>query len=298
MKRLTITLGLIALAVISVLLMTRPLGLPVGALSQHSIDLGNGEQMFHAGGCASCHASTDVQSDSWELGGGLEMDTPFGLFRVPNISPHPSSGIGRWTVLDFVNAMHLGVSPDGGHYYPAFPYTSYTRMKFGDLMDLKGYLDTLPEVNKQVEDHSLKFPWNIRTGIGLWKLVNLKPAFTIAVPGSDEQLGRGQYLVEGPGHCGECHTARNWMGGLNKNLWLAGAANPDGEGRIPNITPGKNGLSDWSESDIAYYLESGFTPDFDTVGGSMVKVQENMALLSAQDRDAIAAYLKFIPPLD
>ncbi|MFC1776292.1 c-type cytochrome, partial [Pseudomonadota bacterium] len=141
----------------------------------------------------------------------------------------------------------------------------------------------------------LKFPFNIRSGLGLWKLVNLDPAFVTQVPADNGQLLRGRYLVEGPGHCGECHTPRNWTGGLDNMRWLAGAPNPDGEGLVPNITADKSGLSEWSQSDIDYYLESGFTPDFDTVGGSMVKVQENMARLPAEDRAAIAAYLKNLP---
>jgi mono/diheme cytochrome c family protein len=226
------------------------------------------------------------------------MDTSFGIFRAPNISPHPASGIGHWSVSDFVNAMKQGVSPDGRHYYPAFPYASYSRMKIGDLMDLKAYLDTLPEVDLQSEDHSLKFPWNIRAGLGLWKQLNLDPEFVISVAGDSGQLQRGRYLVEGPGHCGECHTSRDWTGGLDNDRWLAGAVNLDGEGRVPNITPHESGIAGWSQSDIEYYLESGFTPDFDTVGGSMVPVQENMARLSGEDREAIAAYLKSLPALD
>lgn len=225
------------------------------------------------------------------------METPFGTFRVPNISPHPDHGIGNWTLLDFVNAMHMGTSPDNRHYYPAFPYASYVRMSFEDLVDLKSYLDTLPEAANRNEDHRLKFPWNIRAGIGLWKLLNLDAAAVVSVPQENELLIRGRYLVEGPGHCGECHTPRNWSGGLNNSLWLTGAPNPDGEGKVPNITPDEKGLVGWSQGDIEYYLESGLTPDYDTVGGSMVKVQENMALLSEDDRAAIAAYLKAIPPL-
>jgi mono/diheme cytochrome c family protein len=297
-KHFGISLGLLGLAVILLLFLTRPQGLPADALPRHSVDVSNGERMFHAGGCASCHVSNGGSAESDSLGGGLEMDTPFGIFRVPNISPHPASGIGHWSVLDFVNAMTLGVSPDGRHYYPAFPYTSYSRMKIEDLMDLKAYLDTLPEADLASEDHSLKFPWNIRAGLGLWKQLNLDPEFVISVADDSGQLKRGRYLVEGPGHCGECHTARNWTGGLDNDQWLAGAVNPDGEGRVPNITPHKSGIGGWSESDIEYYLESGFTPDFDTVGGSMVPVQENMARLSAEDREAIAAYLKSIPALD
>lgn len=298
MKRLMIALGLIALAGVSVLLMTRPVTLPDGALPIHRADVSNGEYLFHAGGCGSCHSSTKIRSEPAMLGGGLEMDTPFGVFVVPNISSHSSSGIGRWTNLQFVNAMAMGVSPGGRHYYPAFPYASYSRMSYGDLMDLKAYLDVLPAVENEPAHHRLKFPWNIRAGIGLWKSLNLNPEFVISVPAGQPQLARGRYLVEGAGHCGECHTLRNWSGGLNNNRWLAGAPNPDGEGNVPNITPHKNGLSEWSEGDIAYYLASGFTPDFDTVGGSMVEVQENMAQLSEEDREAIAAYLKTIPALD
>ena len=295
MKRLTITIGLAALVVVSLLYVTRPSGLPADALPSHPVDVVNGERLFHAGGCASCHGSTETESALPVLGGGLEMDTPFGIFRVPNISPHPANGIGGWTQLDFVNAMHRGVSPGGRHYYPSFPYASYTRMSFEDLMDLKSYLDTLPEAAKVNRQHDLKFPWSIRTGIGLWKVINLDSAPVVSVPDENDVLIRGRYLVEGAGHCGECHTPRNWTGGLDYDRWLAGAPNPDGEGKVSNITPGKKGLADWSAGDIEYYLESGFTPDYDTAGSSMVEVQENMARLPAEDRAAIAAYLKTIP---
>lgn len=298
MKRLTLVLGLIVLAVALILLATRPASLAPGVLPMHNADVANGELVFHAGGCASCHTSAEQRSEPALLGGGLSLHTPFGEFRVPNISPHPSSGIGGWSTLDFANAMLSGVSPDGRHYYPAFPYGSYTHMSLADLMDLKAYLDTLPEVDRKVGDHNLTFPWNIRAGIGLWKLFNLNSAYVTAVAQGDTQLERGRYLVEGLGHCAECHTPRDWTGGLDTSRWFGGARNPSGEGNVPNITAGKSGLNDWSQSDIEYYLESGFTPDFDTVGGSMVEVQENMALLPAADRAAIAAYLKYIPALD
>jgi mono/diheme cytochrome c family protein len=298
MKRLMIALGLITLVGILPLLMTRPVTLPGGALPAHRANVSNGEYLFHAGGCASCHSSAKDRSEPAMLGGGLEMNTAFGVFVVPNISPHPSSGIGLWTDLQFVNAMAMGVSPAGRHFYPAFPYAAYSRMSFGDLMDLRAYLGTLPVVETDPGDHRLKFPFNIRAGIGLWKLLNLNPEFVISVPAGQQQLARGRYLVEGAGHCGECHTPRNWSGGLNNSRWLAGAPIPDGEGKVPNITPGKAGFSEWSEDDIAYYLESGFTPDFDTVGSSMVEVQENMAQLTEEDREAIAAYLKYVPAQD
>ena len=295
MRRLAIVLGGMALLLLVTLLVTRPTGLPPGSLPAHAADTSNGERLFHAGGCVSCHASPGIESKAPVLGGGLGLNTPFGVFRVPNISPDKVHGIGNWTTLDFVNAMHLGVSPDNRHFYPAFPYTSYTHMSFEDLMDLKAYLDTLPAAQTPNQHHELKFPWSIRAGIGLWKLLNLDSTPVVPVPDDDATLVRGRYLVEGPGHCGECHTPRNWSGGLDRSRWLAGAPNPDGEGVVPDITPDKEGLAAWSQSDIEYYLKSGFTPDFDTVGGSMVEVQENMALLTAEDRAAIAAYLKAVP---
>ena len=295
MKRLLVLLGLVVAVAIVLLLATRPSRLSPGILPVHEPDTTNGERIFHAGGCASCHASGDDASLPM-MGGGLAMESPYGVFRVPNISPDPVHGIGRWTVLDFVNAMQSGASPDGRHYYPAFPYTSYARMRIEDLLDLKAFLDTLPAIQTRNLGHDLAFPWNVRAGIGLWKLLNLDTEAVVSDLPDVIQIRRGQYLVEGPGHCGECHTPRDWMGGLELERWLAGAPDPEGDGRVPNIT--RSGLQDWSQGDIAYYLESGFTPDFDTVGGSMVKVQKNMAMLPAEDLEAIAAYLKALPSPD
>lgn len=295
MKRFTILLGMLAVVVAVLSFITWPRTLPPGILPAHEPDAANGERLFSAGGCASCHAS-DVDSSLPLLGGGLAMGTPFGVFHVPNISPDPEFGIGAWTLLEFVNAMKMGVSPGRHHYYPAFPYASYARMIVKDLVDLKSYLDTLPPDQTRNREHELKFPWNIRPGVGFWKLLNLNTEPVVSGLADNEEIRRGQYLVEGPGHCGECHTPRDWTGGLQLERWLVGAPDPEGEGRVPNITP--SGLQGWSKGDIAYYLQSGFTPDFDTVGGSMVKVQENMAKLPAEDLEAIAAYLKAIPPLD
>jgi mono/diheme cytochrome c family protein len=219
------------------------------------------------------------------------------VFRVPNISPHAEDGIGRWSLGDFVNAMQRGVSPDGRHYYPSFPYTSYVRMPVEDVINLKAFLDTLPPVDGAVEGHSLAFPWSLRRGIGAWKRRYLSTE-PIALATTSKLVERGRLLVEGAGHCGECHTPRDRFGGLLRERWLAGAPAPEGEGRVPNITPGGENISQWSAADIAYYLESGFTPEFDTVGGSMVAVQESMALLDKEDRDAIAAYLLALRALD
>jgi len=278
------------------LFLTRVTVLPASILPGHQPDLENGARLFHAGGCASCHARPQAgEGEADLLAGGLELKTPFGLFRVPNISPDKQFGIGSWSLIEFVNAMQRGVSPQGRHYYPAFPYTSYARMPLEDLIDLKVYLDTLPPVAVRSGPHELDFPWNIRRGLGLWKLLYLDAGWVVEIDESDALLTRGRYLVEGPGHCGECHSPRSVLGGMDKKRWLAGATDPEGEGRVSNITPHADGLASWSPAEIAYYLESGFTPDYDTVGGSMVEVQENMALLPGSDRQAIAAYLKAIP---
>ena len=241
MKRAVTVMLLIVASIVLVLVVTRPRGLDPESLPLHDPDVNNGQYVFHTGGCGSCHTSVPGGTEETHLGGGLTMETPFGLFRVPNISPHSSSGIGDWTTLDFVNAMRFGTSPDRRHYYPAFPYASYTRISIVDLMDLKAYLDTLPPVDLSSADHSLKFPWNIRAGIGLWKLVNLDSAFITPDSRDSDRVERGRYLVEGAGHCGECHTARNWTGGIDLSRWLAGAPNPEGEGQVPNITPHENG---------------------------------------------------------
>lgn len=261
-------------------------------------DATKGRRIFFAGGCASCHARPKSEGEArLELAGGVELKTPFGTFVTPNISQDPTDGIGAWSAEDFVNAMLKGVAPSGEHLYPAFPYTSYARMNLSDVADLYAFMKTLPAVAGKAPGHKLSFPFTIRRGIGLWKLAYLSDKPVVDLPaGTPELAVAGRYLVEGPGHCGECHTPRDFAGGLKKADWLAGAPAAEGEGIVPNITSGQGGIGDWSADDIAGYLETGLTPDFDTVGGAMVEVQKNMAELPAEDRAAIAAYLKAVPP--
>lgn len=259
-------------------------------------DLANGERIFHAGGCSSCHAAPGASDDQkLVLAGGLALKSPFGTFHAPNISPDETAGIGAWTLAEFGDAMKRGTGRDGEHLYPSFPYASYARMSVKDVNDLYGYLKTLPKSANVAPDHELPFPFDIRLALGGWKFLYLNEAPRVELANTGETVKRGQYLVEGPGHCGECHTPRDMLGGLKTGAWLAGGPNPEGEGRIPDITPAEGGLGGWSAGDIASYLETGFTPEFDSVGGSMVAVQKNMALLPKEDRDAIAAYLKAIP---
>ncbi len=258
-------------------------------------DVARGELAFNLGGCASCHAPPDVRGEGrLVLSGGRKIASPFGTFLVPNISPDPVNGIGSWSNLDFVNAMVFGTGRDGQHLYPAFPYTSYRRAAIGDIVDLKAYMDTLPAISVPSQPHELPFPFNIRRSLGLWKLMFLRSGWVM----NDDALSplelRGRELVEGLGHCSECHTPRNILGGAKTGQWLQGAPNPSGKGRIPDLTPHVGGL-EWSAADIAEYLTSGFTPEFDTAGGEMADVVENISKLPAEDRTAIAAYLKALP---
>lgn len=300
MKRLALGLGVAAIAGAGIAwALTAPRPVDAGRLEAIAAidgDAAAGETLFWAGGCASCHAAPGAEGDAkLVMSGGVRLASDFGTFIAPNISPDPDAGIGAWSISDFANAMLAGVSPDGRHYYPAFPFTSYTRMTDRDIADLFAFLKTLAPSPVASLPHEVGFPFNIRRSLGGWKLLFFTDQPRVALAGADAQIERGQYLVEGPGHCGECHTPRNPIGGFAGDAWLSGAQNPDGEGVIPNLTPGGKSISGWSASDIAYYLESGFTPDFDSVGGSMVDVQKNMAKLTSGDRDAIAAYLKALP---
>jgi mono/diheme cytochrome c family protein len=262
-------------------------------LPQHQADIQNGAYIFAIGGCKSCHSEKDSPADA-PLKGGRALNTPFGIFYTPNISPDPVAGIGNWSNLDFINAMIKGVSPGKSHYYPSFPYTSYKNMTLTDLIDLKAYIDTLAPSSEPSKAHDLKFPFSIRRGLGLWKILFSKSK-TITPETNDKNILRGAYLVEGPGHCGECHTPRNLLGGTIPSEAYAGAPDPEGKGFVPNITPHENGIGNWSVEDIAYALETGFTPEFDSLGGSMADVIENTSKLNSEDRLAIAQYLKSLP---
>ena len=259
-------------------------------------DLAHGREVFFAGGCTSCHAPAGATGDArLILSGGAPLKSDFGTFHAPNISSHPEAGIGAWTLAEFGDAMTRGVGREGEHLYPSFPYGSYVRMTPKDINDLYGFMKTLPASDAVAPPHELGFPFNQRLLLGGWKFLFFTYAPRVELADASDMVKRGQYLVEGPGHCGECHTPRNALGGFMSDQWLAGGPNPEGEGSIPNITPGSKSMGSWSEGDIVTYLESGFTPDYDSVGGSMVEVQKNMAELPAADREAIAAYLKAIP---
>lgn len=295
MKLFRWIVALALLGAVAAWVLSAPRPLPDDMLAGLTPDPANGELVFHAGGCASCHAAEKAEgAEKLVLKGGRAFDSPFGTFYAPNISTDAQAGIGGWSAMDLANAMLRGVSPDGAHYFPAFPYTSYIRATAQDVVDLHAYMTTLPADATPSRAHDVGFPFNIRRSLGLWKWLYLREDWVVSADLSAVEQ-RGRYLSEALGHCGECHTPRGPLGGLNDGQWLAGAPNPSGSGRIPNITPG---ALDWSERDIAAYLETGFTPEYDSAGGHMVAVIENFAQLPAEDRAAVAAYLKRVAPIE
>jgi mono/diheme cytochrome c family protein len=289
------TLALAVLGGAGFFVATMPATVQGDALKTRTANLANGETMYNIGGCFSCHG-TENQPDRRKLGGGHELKTPFGVFVVPNISSDPKHGIGGWTELQFVNAMLKGVGRNGEHLFPAFPYASYQRMAINDVRDLFAYMKTLPAVATPSPAHRIAFPFNVRRSLGGWKLLFLDGKPFTPDPKLSAELNRGAYLVEGPGHCAECHSGRNALGGIIAEQRMAGGADAEGKGWVPNITPHENGLAKWSQKDIEYLLESGFTPNNDSVGSSMASVIENTSKLSPEDRRAMAAYLKSLPP--
>lgn len=302
MKRLlTIGFSLAVMGALGFLLITSPAGLAIIKGGQLPVatgpaDLENGKAMFAAGGCSSCHA-IENQPDKTVLGGGHALKSEFGTFFVPNISPDKSDGIGNWTDAQFLAAMREGVSPKGAHYYPAFPYTSYQRMLPKDVADLFAYIKTLPAVQGKIRDHDLKFPFNIRLSLGGWKLLFQDGQPFKPDPGKSAEWNRGKYLVEGPGHCAECHSPRNILGGIIADKRFSGGPDPEGKGYVPNITPDATGIGSWTKKDIAALLETGFTPEYDSVGGTMGPVVANMAKLTPADRNAMAEYISTLPAI-
>lgn len=277
-------------------LVTMPASVSASAFTPYTPNLENGKVMFYAGGCASCHA-TPNQEDKTRLGGGRALKSPFGTFFAPNISPDRNDGIGGWSEANFVTAMWKGTSPAGEHYYPAFPYTAYQHMRLEDLRDLFAYLQTLPPVQGKVPDHDLPSHFKFRRLLGGWKFLFLDGHQFTPDPSKSAQWNRGAYLVNGPGHCAECHSPRNFLGAIVESQRFAGGPDPEGgDGWVSNIT--QAGIGDYSERDIERILESGDMPDGDSVGGAMTAVVDNTSVLPPDDRAAIATYVKSLAPVE
>ena len=257
-----------------------------------------GKYIFHASGGCSCH--TDTKNDGAFLAGGRPINTPFGTFFGTNISPDPATGIGKWTDEDFVRAMTKGLSPEGNHYFPVFPYTSFHNITQEDLIALKAYLFSIPAVNQKNIPHDLILPFGRQALLMIWKNVVWSPQTFISNPEQTKSWNRGAYIAQALAHCGECHTPRNLLGGLKTYLHFSGSKEgPEGE-LAPNVTPHKiTGIGDWTKVDISYFLETGMKPDGDYTQGLMAEVIEHgYYYLKVEDLDAVAEYLISLLPIN
>jgi mono/diheme cytochrome c family protein len=264
-----------------------------GASLAQQGDAKRGEYLAQAGGCVGCH--TEEKKDAVRFAGGRALKTPFGTFYGPNITPHPTAGIGRWTEADFVRAMRQGVRPDGANYYPAFPYPSYTKISDADLRDLWAYLRTLPHSDRASKPHELGVLYRWRLPVSAWKWLYFTPGPFAPDPKASATVNRGAYLVEALGHCGECHTPRNALGGPKRDRYLAGGKGPEGKG-VPNLTPTR--LKKWSDGELKEFFTVGLTPDGDVPAAAMAEVIDNTtSKLTPDDLGALIAYLRSLPAL-
>jgi mono/diheme cytochrome c family protein len=254
-----------------------------------------GAYLATAAGCANCH--TDGAHGGKPYAGGLALGTPFGTFYSPNITPDPETGIGRWNDAQFLRALREGVRADGANLFPVFPYTSYTKILDEDARAIKAFLFSLPPVRQPNRPNDVSFPFSWRFLQNGWKLLFFTEGPFKPAPDRSAAYNRGAYLVTSLAHCGECHTPRNSLGGIDPDRFLAGAPPPGPDGKkAPNITPDRQtGIGNWSEDDIVGVLTDGHTPNFDEVGGPMAEVVKDTARLTDEDRRAIAVYLRSVP---
>ncbi len=282
-------LGLLAFWLISA-----PRPLAAAAIAQHQPDVANGERIYHVSGCHSCHLAPDgFAAAAKDLPvGGKPLKTPIGILYPPNLTPDPETGLGQWTDLDFVNAMQKGLGQNHEHLIPAFPYTSYAKMKIDDVLDLKAYLATLPPVVNASKAHEVFALPVVRRGLGAWKWIGFNETKTADDPAQSASWNRGHYLVDGPGHCNECHTPRTIFMASDQSRYLAGGPHPDGDGKVPSLRDlmGRGRYKD--AADLASAFEFGEVMGYDKMSsGGMGAVQTNLSLLSVADREAIADYL-------
>jgi mono/diheme cytochrome c family protein len=247
--------------------------------------------------CASCHTARGGKP----FAGGLEFRTPFGVLYSTNITADGETGIGRWSFADFYNSMKHGLRPDGKHLYPAFPYTSFARMTDADIASIYLYLKTIAPVHAPARPNALRFPYQLRFGLQAWKKL-FHDAGTFVPDGlQSEEWNRGAYLVQGPGHCGACHTPRNALGAERSERALTGGvlmhevrSGKFREWSAVNLTPSPTGLGAWSRDDIVAYLKEGKNERAVVHGPMNDVVMNSTRYLDSGDAQAIATYLKRI----
>lgn len=272
---------------------------PESTQSDQASLIEQGRYLAIAGNCATCHTSQSGSS----YAGGSAFKTDFGTVYSTNITPDKATGIGNWSEEEFREALWHGTRPNGEHLYPVFPYTSYSGLSSNDVRALYYYMQTVPAVSYTPPNNELTFPFNYRFLLGIWKKLYFKPARFSTQPERSSEWNRGAYLVNHLGHCGACHTPRNFLGAEKSNLALTGGSYidkiPNGEYRnwhAVDLTSSEAGLDKWLEQDIFDYLKTGINA-YATSFGPMNKIfEDSTRFLADQDLNAIALYLKSLPP--
>jgi len=256
--------------------------------------IARGAYLARAGNCMACHTARGGQS----YAGGLGIATPFGTVFSSNLTPDASTGLGGWSLADFWRAMHNGRSKSGRLLYPAFPYTSYTRVTREDSDALFAYLRSLPAAAEANRPHELRFPYRSQAALALWRTLYFSPGVYEPDPARNAEWNRGAYLVTGLGHCSACHSARDALGGTRagKALDLAGGLIPMQNWYAPSLTfPGEAGVADWRTDEIVSLLKNGVTPRASVTGPMAEVVLRSTQYLTLGDLGAMAAYLKALP---
>jgi mono/diheme cytochrome c family protein len=293
-RRTLAAIVVLAIAAGAFVWLTRPDPLPASAVPAHEADLRNGETLYRAGSCLACHRPPDAatSADRGLPSGARPFKTPIGVFYPQNITPDRETGIGRWSEIDFVNAMARGLSPDGRHYFPAFPYMAYRAMKVGDLLDLRAYLMSLRPVSSPAREADVPLVALARRGVGLWKRLAFRQPPHSFDRSRSATWERGAYLVNAPGHCGECHTPKGWLMIEDLHRHLAGGPHPGGEGKVPSL----HGLLPRKRykdvDDLVLALQNGETLGYEHLSsGGMAQIQESLSHLPEADLRAISEYL-------
>lgn len=268
---------------------TSPTGTPAELANADAA--ATGAYIAHMADCAACHTA----KGGAPFAGGRAFVLPFGTIYTPNLTPDLETGIGKWTDTSFLNAVHRGIAPDGSHYYPAFPYTSYTLLTDQDTLAIKAYLFSLKPVKQANKPNTFAFPYNQRWLMTIWaSLFNPDHRFR-PVEGQSAEWNRGAYLVEAAGHCGECHTPRNLMQALDQRRKFSGGV---AEGwNAYNISADKvSGTGDWSVEELAAYLSTGLAKGRGVASGPMAEAVElSLSSLTKSDINAIVTYLHSVP---
>ncbi len=254
--------------------------------------IAKGKYLTRAGDCVSCHTVMGGQP----FAGGHALETPFGTIYSPNITPDDKTGIGTWTFKDFWMALHYGKGENGKLLYPAFSYTSFTNVTMEDAKAIYAYLQSLPPVRQENKPHELNFPYNVRKLLVAWRALYFTPGVYEPNPKKSDEWNRGAYLVQGLGHCNECHTSRNFLGAMNEDTPLAGGELPMHGWYAPNLSMKEGGgLEGWTTEDLVELLKTGFSDKGGVFGPMADVVRNSTQYMTRDDLRAIATYLKSLP---